>query len=58
MTMTTHNSKGAPVPAAPAGRRVIKVPNRAIAAARAQVAISKTLGRPVSDTVRKFADIR
>jgi hypothetical protein len=40
------------------GRRVVKVSGRAIAAARAQVAISEILGRPVSETVRKIAAVR
>lgn len=58
MTMTSGNPQNT-VPAAPAsGHRVVKVSGRAIAAARAQVAISKTLGRPVSETVRKIAAVR
>lgn len=55
--MTSH-SKEAPAAAPARGRRVVKVSNRAIASARAQVAISKTLGRSVSDTVRKIAAVR
>lgn len=59
MTMTSGNPQNKVPAAATSGHRVVvKVSGRAIAAARAQVAISKTLGRPVSETVRKIAAVR
>lgn len=54
--MTTHipASKSA---TSTGSRRVVKVSAATIAAARAQVAISKTLGRPVPVAVSKIARI-
>lgn len=39
-------------------KRVVKVSSAMIEAARAQVAISKQLGRPVSKVVEKIAAVR
>ena len=58
MTMTSGNPQNKVTAAPASSHRVVKVSGRAIAAARAQVAISKTLGRPVSETVRKIAAVR
>lgn len=58
MTMTSGNPQNKVVAGPAGGHRVVKVSSRTIAAARAQVAISRSLGRPVSDTVRKIAAVR
>ncbi len=55
--MTT--TAGIPSTTGPApDKRVVKVSGSTIAAARAQVAISKRLGRPVSKVVEKIAAVR
>jgi len=58
MTTTSPDGQSHGTAAPTAGRRVVKVSSRTIAAARAQVVISKALGRPVSETVRKIAAVR
>jgi len=55
--MTT--TAGVPSTTRPApDKRVVKVSGSTIAAARAQVAISRRLGRPVSKIVEKIAAVR
>lgn len=58
MTMTSGTPQNKVVAGSAGGHRVVRVSSRTIAAARAHVAISKSLGRPLSDTVRKIAAVR
>lgn len=54
----TTTASSAEVTNTDAPKRIVKVTGAMIEAARAQVAISKQLGRPVSKVVEKIAAVR